>query len=37
MFSRKFADADRAAEAKEAYENALRNFNSAIARLSVEG
>lgn len=31
------ADADRAAKAKEAYENALRNFNSAIARLSVEG
>ena len=30
------ADADRLAEAKEAYENALRNFNSAMLRLRVD-
>ena len=31
------ADADRAAEAKEAYEKALARFNGAIGRLTPEG
>jgi hypothetical protein len=31
------ADADRAAEAKEAFEKALQRFNNAIGRLTVAG